>query len=591
MTGPRTFGGVNRRSFITLCTMAGLADPLAGALWRTATSSQSDSADLAAQAPAAPEPPRITDAMLVAAAAVIGLDFTEAERAMMLEDVNSALQAWAQIRGVKLANAVMPAVRFDPLAGGVTALGGQPKPGRRVTRAAHAGSGARPARPATPTDLAYASVAELGALLRTRQVSSVELTRLYLDRLKLYDPTLVCVVNLTEERALEQAEAADREIARGKWRGPLHGIPWGAKDLLAVAGYPTTWGSPIYRDQVINENATVVDRLDRAGAVLVAKLSLGEFAQGDVWFGGTTKNPWKFEQGSSGSSAGPGSATAAGLVGFSIGSETLGSIVSPSTRNGVTGLRPTFGRVSRAGAMALSWTMDKLGPMCRTAEDCGLVFSAIYGPDGKDPTVVDRPFDWTPGRPLTGLRVGYLKSAFEADHPTKAFDDQALQVLRGLGVDLVPVDLPTDLPVTALRIILSAEAAAAFDELTRTGEDDRMVRQGRGAWPNTFRVARLIPAVEYIQANRIRTLLMQRLDEVMRAVDVFVAPSFANNLLIATNLTGHPCLVLPNGFNPDGTPVSLSFIGRLFGESELLTVGEAYQKATGFHLKRPPAFR
>jgi Asp-tRNA(Asn)/Glu-tRNA(Gln) amidotransferase A subunit family amidase len=357
-----------------------------------------------------------------------------------------------------------------------------------------------------------------------------------------------------------------------------------------VAGYPTTWGSPLYKDQMLPENATVVDRLDAAGAVLVAKLSLGEFAQGDVWFGGTTKNPWKTDQGSSGSSAGPASATAAGCVAFGIGSETLGSIVSPATRCGDTGLRPTFGRVSRNGAMALSWSMDKLGPICRSATDCGLVLGAIYGPDGKDPTVTTRPFEWSPGRRLEGLRIGYLKARFDAESPTKAFDAKALEVLKGLDVELIPVELPPDLPTDGLRIILSAEAAAAFDEVTRSSRDDQMVQQTRGAWPNSFRVSRFIPAVEYIQANRIRTLLMQRMDEVMANVDVFVTPTNAGNLLSITNLTGHPQLVLPNGFRADGTPVSLSFIGRLYGEADLLTVAEGYQGATEFHRKHPAKF-
>jgi len=322
----------------------------------------------------------------------------------------------------------------------------------------------------------------------------------------------------------------------------------------------------------------------------VAKLSLGEFAQGDVWYGGTTKNPWNPAQGSSGSSAGPASATAAGCVSFSIGSETLGSISSPSTRCGVTGLRPTFGRVSRHGAMALSWTMDKLGPMCRSAADCGLVFQAIHGADGRDPTAVSRPFDWAPGRDLAGIRIGYLKAAFDADHNTKSFDDAALEVFRRLGAELIPVVFPADLSTAGLRIILSAEAAAAFDEITRTGLDDRMVQQTRGAWPNSFRTARLIPAVEYIQANRARTLVMQKMDEVLRAVDVLLTPTGGGNQLLVTNLTGHPALILPHGFTPEGAPVSFTILGRLYGEADVLTVAEAFQAATDLHRRRPPRF-
>jgi Asp-tRNA(Asn)/Glu-tRNA(Gln) amidotransferase A subunit family amidase len=555
---------------------------LPSALWKGAAPA------LAVQGTQAPQaPPKITRDMLVAAETVAGLEFTDPKRDMMLDGLNSALAAYAGIRKVTLDNAVLPAIRFDPLLGGIKSL---PRPSKGPAAAPRPRRAAAPVRPSTEADLAFASVADLGALLRAGKVTATELARQSLDRFKRFDGELLSVITLTEDRALEQARTADLELRRGKYRGPLHGIPWGGKDLLAVPGYPTTWGSPIFRNQMLSEPATVVERLDAAGAILVAKLSLGEFAQGDVWFGGTTKNPWKTEQGSSGSSAGPASATAAGCVAFAIGSETLGSIVSPSTRCGVTGLRPTFGRVSRHGAMALSWTMDKLGPLCRSATDCGLVLGAIYGPDGKDPTVSDRPFAWSPSRGLKGLRVGYLKSGFEADHLTKAFDNQALDVLRGLGVDLIPVELPADLPIGSLRIILTAEAAAAFDDLTRSGKDDQMVQQTRIAWPNTFRTSRFIPAVEYIQANRIRTLLMQKMDEMMDPVDVFVTPSFAGNVLIATNLTGHPALVLPNGFNSDGTPASLSFIGRLFGEADLLSVGEAYQAATDFHHRRPQKF-
>ncbi len=468
--------------------------------------------------------------------------------------------------------------------------------------------------PSDLNDLAFLPVSELSELLRTRAVTSAALTRMYLERLKRYDPRLKCVITLTEERALRQARAADEEIARGRYRGPLHGIPWGAKDLLATKGYPTTWGAGPYRDQVIDEDATVVRRLDDAGAVLVAKLTLGELAQGDVWFGRgptdagpeettrkgqRTRNPWKLDQGSSGSSAGPASATAAGLVGFSIGSETLGSISSPATRCGATGLRPTFGRVARTGAMALSWTMDKLGPLCRSAEDCALVLDAIHGSDGLDPTARDVPFTWDATVQPSALRVGYVKSAFDLPekdpkdekrtlHATKAFDDAALGVLRRLGVELLPVELP-DVPYDAMRIILVAEAAAAFDELTRSNRDEELVQQGRSDWANTFRTARLIPAVDYINANRLRSLTIAKWDELMRTVDVIVTPTGAAGLaqLVATNLTGHPAVILPNGFREDGTPVSLTFLGGLYEEAKLLAVAHAYQTATRFHLRRP----
>jgi Asp-tRNA(Asn)/Glu-tRNA(Gln) amidotransferase A subunit family amidase len=574
-------GGLDRRTFVGLCAALGLdRHGFPAALWKASRQAPVSPAQ-ASQAPG-----KITKEMLVAAETMIGLEFTDAKRDMMLAGLNSALDGYAALRKVPLPNPVLPALRFDPVVPGARSLARSGAP-----RAKSKPVTARVAKPATREELAFLTVSALGSLLRSKQVTALELTQLALERLKRFDPELLCVVNLTEERALAQARLADAELARGKWRGPLHGIPWGAKDLLAVKDYPTTWGSPLYKDQRLPENATVVDRLDAAGAILVAKLSLGEFAQGDVWFGGTTKNPWKTDQGSSGSSAGPASATAAGCVGFAIGSETLGSIVSPSTRCGTTGLRPTFGRVSRAGAMALSWTMDKLGPLCRSVTDCGLVFAAIRGPDGKDPTVVDRPFEWSPGRGVGGLRIGYLKAAFEADHRTKAFDTKALEALKGLGVELIPVELPPDLPTGGLRVILSAEAAAAFDEVTRSGRDDQMVEQTRFAWPNSFRVSRFIPAVEYIQANRARTLLMQRMDEVMGPIDVLVAPTGGGNLLTITNLTGHPQLVLPNGFSPDGTPVSLSFVGRLYGEADLLAVGEAYQSVTDFHRQHPTKFR
>jgi Asp-tRNA(Asn)/Glu-tRNA(Gln) amidotransferase A subunit family amidase len=448
-------------------------------------------------------------------------------------------------------------------------------------------------------ELAFLPVSELSELVRRNRVTSMQLTQMYLARIKKYDPVLKCVITLTEDRALEQARAADVEIRRGKYRGPLHGIPWGAKDLLAVRGYKTTWGAGPFKDQVIDTDATVVQRLDAAGAVLIAKLTLGELAQGDIWFGATTKNPWKVDQGSSGSSAGPASATAAGLVGFTIGSETLGSISSPSTRCGTTGLRPTFGRVPRTGAMALSWTMDKIGPICRSVEDCALVLDAIYGPDGQDNSVISADFHWNASLSPKQLRIGYVKSAFDTPltdpkdpkrtlHATKKFDDAALDVFKRLGINLIPVDLP-DVAYDAMRLILTAEAAAAFDELTRSDRDKLLVQQGKFDWPNTFRTSRFIPAVDYVNANRVRSMAIQKWDDLMRTVDVIVTPTSAANLLqlVATNLTGHPAVIVPNGFREDGTPVSLTFLGGLFEEGKLLAVARAYQEATGFHLKHP----
>jgi Asp-tRNA(Asn)/Glu-tRNA(Gln) amidotransferase A subunit family amidase len=444
--------------------------------------------------------------------------------------------------------------------------------------------------PDDPQDLAFYSVAELAVLLRTERVTSTFLTELYVERLKRYGPDLECVITLTEDLAMEQARRADEEIAAGEYRGPLHGIPYGLKDLFAVPDYPTTWGAMPYKDQVRPETATVARRLEEAGAVLVAKLTLGALAWGDVWFDGRTRNPWNLEQGSSGSSAGSAAATAAGLVGFAIGTETWGSIVSPCTRCGCTGLRPTFGRVSRAGAMALSWSMDKVGPICRTVDDCALAFDAIQGADGIDQTVVDMPFRYDPYLHLEDLNIGYIESLFDEEYDTRENDLATLDVLEELGADLLPMELP-DLPIGPLALILEAEAAAAFDELTRSGRDDLLVRQIKMAWPNVFRAARFIPAVEYVQANRIRTLAMQEMDSLMDDVDVYVVPTYGGDNLLLTNLTGHPCIVLPNGFSEEDTPTSITFIGKLYGEAALLAVARAYQEATDFHLRHPEGFR
>lgn len=522
----------------------------------------------------------LTPALIAAAEKIIGLHFNEAKRDSMLGDLKENLENYQKIRSVPLPNNVPPVLAFNPVPAGMTFEMRRRPPAWSTP--------AQLAAPANIEDLAYASVGELAELLRTRKVTAMQLTQMYLSRLKKYGPQLECIITITEELALKQAQRADAEIAAGKYRGPLHGIPYGAKDLLAVKGYKTTWGSVPFKDQVIDEDATVIKKLEAAGAVLVAKLTMGELAWGDVWFGGKTRNPWNLEQGSSGSSAGSAAATAAGLVAFAIGTETWGSIVSPSTRCGVTGLRPTYGRVSRAGAMALSWSMDKIGPMCRTVEDCALVFNAIYGPDSLDQTLVELPFNYNPKINLSKLRMGYLKSGFEKDSTNRATNEATLAKLRALGAQLIPLELP-DLPFEALTIILSAEAAAAFDELTRSGQDDLLVRQTRNAWPNAFRSARFIPAVEYIQANRVRHLLIQAMAEMMKNIDVYVAPSFDDNLLL-TNLTGHPCVTVPNGFNDKGSPTSITFTGNLYGEALTLAVAKAYQDATDFHKKHPPLF-
>ncbi len=566
-----------RRSFLAYFSGLGLsATVLPGVLW---AKMQDD--DLT----------NITKEMLQDAEQIAGLEFTDQERDLMVDGLNSHLKRYEKLREVRLDNSVAPAIQFNPIVPGMsfekkqhaaslTGLTGLP---------IKAGKPTRTERPLDIEDLSFWTITNLAGLIKSRKVSSLELTNMYLSRLKKYDSKLQCVITLTEELALQQAQRADEEIAAGHYRGPLHGIPWGAKDLLAVKGYKTTWGAMPYKDQIIDLDATVVRRLENAGAVLVGKLTLGALAWGDVWFDGKTRNPWNTEKGSSGSSAGPAAATAAGLLGFSIGSETWGSIVSPCTVCGATGLRPTFGRVSRYGAMALSWSMDKIGPICRSVEDCALVFNAIYGPDGKDSTVVDLPFNWDAARDIKDLKIGYIKSAFEQqrkDEESKANDQAALEALRHLGLELIPIELP-DYPVDAIGFILSVEAAAAFDELTRSNRDDLLVRQIQNAWPNRFREARLIPAVEYVQANRLRTLVIKAMHELMSDIDVYVAPSWVGDNLLLTNLTGHPAVVVPNGFNKEHEPTSITFTGRLYGESEVLAVAEAYQDATGFHLKHP----
>lgn len=517
---------------------------------------------------------------------IIDLHFTSKERKLMLEDVRNHARIYRKLRQAPLANSVPPALYFHPQVSGSQEATSTPKNLTQSTTSYIPDSTYPLTRPANLEDLAFYPVTALAELIRTRQVTSIELTEMYLNRLKKYGPKLECVVTLTEDLARKQAKRADEEIAAGQYRGPLHGLPWGAKDLLATKGIRTTWGAAPYKNQIPEEDATVVKKLEEAGAVLVAKLSLGELAWGDVWFGGRTRNPWDYEQGSSGSSAGSAAATAAGLVAFAIGSETWGSIVSPSSRCGVTGLRPTFGRVSRTGAMTLSWSMDKIGPIARTVDDCALIFQAILGPDGQDLTCVDKPFNWDPNLDLKSIRVGYLKKEFERDYRNKKNDLQTLEILKSLGLDLIPFELPTEIPIDSLSFILNVEAAAAFDELTRNNQDDLLVRQGRNAWPNVFRQARLIPAVEYLQANRWRWLLMKEMAERMKNIDVYVAPSFGINLLL-TNLTGHPAVVVPNGFDENGHPTSISFIGQLFAEDKVLRVARAFQQATDFHLRHP----
>ncbi|MGF7218287.1 Asp-tRNA(Asn)/Glu-tRNA(Gln) amidotransferase A subunit family amidase [Spirosoma lacussanchae] len=529
----------------------------------------------------APDEPRkpITADMADIASRLFGLDFTAAERDSMLANLNDQRADYDALRKVDLPNEVAPALYFNPqptgfkLPTGPSSFSASPAGKLTLNR----------------NDLPYYTIGQLGYLLRTRQMTSVEMTTFFIERLKKYNPTLFCAITITEDLALQQARRADEEIRRNRFRGPLHGIPYGVKDLLAKRGYKTTWGSVPYKDQTINTDATVIRKLEEAGAVLCAKMAVGELAWGDVWFGGMSRNPWKPETGSSGSSAGSASSVSAGLFPFAIGTETLGSIVSPSTVCGTTGLRPTFGRVSRYGAMALSWSMDKIGPIARTVEDCALVFNAIYGPDANDPTVVTAPFRYAPLTSLQGVRIGYVRKAFASNYPNRANDSLTLATLRQLKAELVPIDLPDDVPPGRISFVLGAEAAAAFDELTRSGRDDQMVRQVKNAWPNEFRSSRFIPAVEYIQANRARTKLINDMANVLKnaRIDVYIAPTYAGGNLTLTNLTGHPCVVLPNGFTKQNLPTSITFMGQLYEEGKLLAVAKAYQDATAWHKKHP----
>jgi Asp-tRNA(Asn)/Glu-tRNA(Gln) amidotransferase A subunit family amidase len=599
-----------RRRFLGYFSSIGLgATLLPGALWAQAQEQQSDA-------------PQVTLEMLQHALKISGLEFSEDDEKTMLNGLNQNLSRYQEIRALAIPNDVSPPFYFSSIT-----------PGMKVnkTGAPLVFSTTAVKRPANIEDLAFASVVDLAHLLKTRKVTSVELTEMYLARLHKYNDKLNCVVTFMDETGLAQARQADREIAAGKYRGPLHGIPWGAKDIIAVKGYKTTWGSNVYKEQVIDEDASVIEMLRDAGAVLIAKLTSGELAQGDQWFGGQTKNPWNLEQGSSGSSAGPASATAGGCVAFGIGTETSGSILSPSGRCGISGLRPTFGRISRYGVMALSWTQDRLGPLCRYAEDCAVVMSVIAKPDGRDLSVSEIPFNWNAKLDIRKVRVGYLKDAFDEtrDEAAKKLDDATLEQMKSLGVKLVPLTTPDwTLDVSSY----SVESAVFFDELIRTGRDKQLTNPGRG---NGWRGARMIPAVEYLQAQRARSMMMMKLAEATADVDVYLAPAnngpgggggrgaggrgrgaapadgasagaapaggrgagggFGNPLRRSpmqrhfnmANMACYPALAIPNGFYENGSPASVTFMARPFGEAELIAVGKAYQDAAGFHLKHP----
>jgi Asp-tRNA(Asn)/Glu-tRNA(Gln) amidotransferase A subunit family amidase len=445
--------------------------------------------------------------------------------------------------------------------------------------------------PVNKNDLAYYSIPELASLLKYKKISSVELTEFFIERLKKYGPVLHCVIELTEDSALAQARRADKDLAKGIYRSPLQGIPYGIKDLFAVKGTHTTWGSPPYKDQVIDQNCYVAERLARAGAILVAKLSLGELAMDDVWFGGLTRNPWNLATGSGGSSAGSASATAAGLVPFAIGTETYGSIVDPSMRCGVTGLRPTFGSIARTGCMALCWSSDKVGPICRSAEDAAYVFAYIHGGDSVDASSRSMPFNYTGKIDLSKLRIAYTRNYIDSLSDTSP-EKQTLTILKKRGAKITPIDFPDDLRGNdILSLIIGVESAAAFDKLTRTNQDDKMVQQNKDRWPNTFRTARFVPAVEYVNASRMRTVIMKKVDPLLSQYDIIIAPPETGDQLAITNLTGHPSVTLPVGYRADGGPGSISFIGgRLYGEALLLAFAKAFQDATPYNKQHPKTF-
>lgn len=577
----------SRRRFLAYFASIGMSSTLfPGALWAQMPEHAAGSAT-----------PEITLEMLKAAEKIAGLQFTDEERAMLLPDVNQNLTRIEKLRTIPLPNSVPTCLRFSPVLPGMK-FETEARP-MKISKVAFA------KRPVNLEDIAFWPVTKLAALIRTKQVSSVELTSMYISRLKRFNSQLEFMITLTEELAMQQAHQADAEIAAGHYRGPLHGIPYGAKDLISKKGYKTTWGAAPYKDQSFDYDATVVKRLEDAGAVLVAKLVSGELASGDVWFGGETKNPWKPQEGSGGSSAGPASATSAGCVAFAIGTETGGSIVGPSTRCGVNGLRPTFGRVSRYGVMTLAWSLDKIGPICRSVEDCAIVLHALQGPDDQDLTVTHLPFNWDATQDIKKLRVGYLKPAFDAPRASpeeKANDEATFAKLRSMGYELKPIEYP-DFPIQDLLAFMYTEFSAAFDDLTRSNRDDLLARQGANSQANLYRKNRYMPAVEYIQAGRVRTLLMEAHAKALEEIDVYLAPitavrpagaggpRTAPNLVglntTLTNLTGNPAVVVRNGFTADGHPTSITFCGKIYGDTEMLALAHAYQMSTTWHLKNP----
>jgi Asp-tRNA(Asn)/Glu-tRNA(Gln) amidotransferase A subunit family amidase len=521
-----------------------------------------------------------------AAQKINGLSFSRKELKTMEGYLNDNKKGYDSMRAFPLAYEVTPAMYFDPRPDYF-----QFKKSNKPSDWKYVESVDLP-----PTDeaIAFMTVAQLGTLIKAKKLTSTRLTSIYLARIKKFKDTLSSVVTVTEELALKQAKQADEEIARGKYRGPLHGIPYGIKDLFAVPGYKTTWGAEPYQNQTLNERAEVVRRLEEAGAVLVAKLVSGALARGDVWFGGKTKNPWDLTQGASGSSAGSGSSTSAGLVAFSIGTETLGSILAPSSRCGATGFRPSFGGVSRAGAMTLSWSMDKAGPICRTAQDCAIVFEIIRGKNPKgelDRAVVDYDFSFSPPENLKGYKIGYTKELFDKDTTRGGVNNaETIKRLTELGADLKEMKFPDKIPYNVFDIILRAEAGAYFDELVRRHGERELSEQDPDSRANSLRQARFIPAAEYLQANRYRKLLIEKFNALMKEYDFIVVPASGKNHSLLTNLTGHPAISIPTGWDKKGRPTSVILIGNLYDDAPILEAAYVIQQATDFEEKHPVYF-
>ncbi len=524
----------------------------------------------------------ITTSSVATAENMFGISFSEAKRDSMLGALSSNLKVYNYIHSKNIPNDAPYPLWYNPVLPTMVV----PKKQLPVHFAIPEGV----AMPSDKNKLAFYSIPQLASLIKNKKISSVELTKLFIERLKKYTPILHCAIEITDTIALKQARKADADLAKGIYKSPLQGIPYGIKDLFAVEGTHTTWGTPPYKEQVINQTAFVAKQLEKAGAVLVAKLSLGELAMDDIWFGGLTRNPWDTSKGSGGSSAGSSSATAAGLIPFAIGTETYGSIVDPSMRCGLTGLRPTYGSVAKSGAMNLAWTSDKIGPICRSAADDAIVFNYIHGADKDDASSINAAFNYTGTVDISKLRIAYAKNYIDT-LPSNSTEKQTLLTLKKMGAKLIPFEFPDNLHGDEiLSLIVGVESATAFDPLTRSNGDDEMMQQNKDRWPNIFRSSRFVPAVEYINACRLRYEIMRKVDPVLDQFDVLIAPPETGDQLAITNLTGNPSITLPNGTLPNGLPASISFIGKHFGEATLLAFAKAYQEQTGFHLKHPPLF-